>query len=103
MGLTLSQLEYPYPKITAVEFEHLVREAYTTLKNKSWTTELYPIQTSIGVMRIITILERQPELLNNKRMRYNLGMKKTEWLDNLWKTYVRTKDRNEEELYDGEK
>jgi hypothetical protein len=91
-NITIEELAFPYPRLTVVEFENLVREVYTRLRNHRWTMAEYPIEVALQTARILSVLEHQPELLTNSRLRYNLGIKKSQWLDDLWAAYAISKE-----------
>lgn len=83
-----------YPFITQHEFEVIVRSTYNDIKHGMLTGSMDTFDLAIETTKVIAILERQPDLLDNYRLRYNLGRKKTQWLDSLWNKYLESKEKD---------
>jgi len=72
----------PYETISAQKFEQIVRSVWE--KANSGESVLRSGELALELARIILIIERQPNILDeHRRLAHNLGAKKMEWLREL--------------------
>jgi len=84
MGVT-----HEYGRISQLHFEGLVRRAWRRGANADLVLNTVPL--ALDIAKIITILDRQPELLDAKksvRLSHNLGEMKMKWLHDLYDQYA---------------
>lgn len=70
-----------FGQMTQQRFERLVRDVWKRASEEGWHTN--PVELSLDISRIVLILDKQPELLEGKRLTHNLGATKMEWLREL--------------------
>jgi hypothetical protein len=74
-----------FGEVKQADLEALVRAAWNRAKTKGWEQD--PAGMAVAISRIVSVLVRQPDLIDGVRLNHNLGKTKMEWVRGLMADY----------------